>query len=420
MAGLVGAGRTEIARAIFGADPLYSGTVELNGAPIKIKTPKDAVSHRIGYLSEDRKSLGLVLSKSVKFNTTLSSLEELSNCFGMIIFSNQSSSVKEQNQVKKNLNSGTKQIVFMFLALAAIFLIFATIAPNFLTWKNMNGILLATMINGVLAVGITFALIGGGIDLSVGTGMTFGSVMIAIYITRAHMAVPLAILCGLLTCAGYGLINGLGIAKIKIPPFIMTLGMMMVTKGLSLILTGSRPVYLNEYPGFCALATGSVIDSLIGVNLPNGFILLLILAAISHIILSHSTFGRYIYAIGSNEEATRLSGINVDKWKMLIYVTTGFFAGLAGLLMSSRLSSAQPALGSGYEMDAIAAAIIGGASTRGGEGTIIGTIVGAFIISVLTNGLRMMSVATEWQTVLTGVVVILAVCVDVLRKKSQA
>ena len=313
--------------------------------------------------------------------------------------------------MKKNLNSGTKQIVFMFLALAAIFLIFATIAPNFLTWKNMNGILLATMINGVLAVGITFALIGGGIDLSVGTGMTFGSVMIAIYITRAHMAVPLAILCGLLTCAGYGLINGLGIAKIKIPPFIMTLGMMMVTKGLSLILTGSRPVYLNEYPGFCALATGSVIDSLIGVNLPNGFILLLILAAISHIILSRSTFGRYIYAIGSNEEATRLSGINVDKWKMLIYVTTGFFAGLAGLLMSSRLSSAQPALGSGYEMDAIAAAIIGGASTRGGEGTIIGTIVGAFIISVLTNGLRMMSVATEWQTVLTGVVVILAVCV---------
>ena len=296
--------------------------------------------------------------------------------------------------MKKNLNSGTKQIVFMFLALAAIFLIFATIAPNFLTWKNMNGILLATMINGVLAVGITFALIGGGIDLSVGTGMTFGSVMIAIYITRAHMAVPLAILCGLLTCAGYGLINGLGIAKIKIPPFIMTLGMMMVTKGLSLILTGSRPVYLNEYPRFCALATGSVIDSLIGVNLPNGFILLLILAAISHIILSHSTFGRY--------------------------VTTGFFAGLAGLLMSSRLSSAQPALGSGYEMDAIAAAIIGGASTRGGEGTIIGTIVGAFIISVLTNGLRMMSVATEWQTVLTGVVVILAVCVDVLRKKGQA
>ena len=197
--------------------------------------------------------------------------------------------------MKKNLNSGTKQIVFMFLALAAIFLIFATIAPNFLTWKNMNGILLATMINGVLAVGITFALIGGGIDLSVGTGMTFGSVMIAIYITRAHMAVPLAILCGLLTCAGYGLINGLGIAKIKIPPFIMTLGMMMVTKGLSLILTGSRPVYLNEYPGFCALATGSVIDSLIGVNLPNGFILLLILAAISHIILSRSTFGRYIY-----------------------------------------------------------------------------------------------------------------------------
>jgi ribose transport system permease protein len=322
--------------------------------------------------------------------------------------------------VKKNLNSGTKQIVFMFLALAVIFLIFATIAPNFLTWKNMNGILLATMINGVLAVGITFALIGGGIDLSVGTGMTFGAVMIAIYITRAHMAVPLAILCGLLTCAGYGLINGLGIAKIKIPPFIMTLGMMMVTKGLSLILTGSRPVYLNEYPGFCALATGSVIDSLIGVNLPNGFILLLILAAISHIILSHSTFGRYIYAIGSNEEATRLSGINVDKWKILIYVTTGFFAGLAGLLMSSRLSSAQPALGSGYEMDAIAAAIIGGASTRGGEGTIIGTIVGAFIISVLTNGLRMMSVATEWQTVLTGVVVILAVCVDVLRKKGQA
>lgn len=155
-------------------------------------------------------------------------------------------------------------------------------------------------------------------------------------------------------------------------------------------------------------------------NIPHAIFIFLGAAVIAGIILDKTVFGKYTYAIGSNEEAVRLSGVNVDKWKIAIYAFGGFFNGLAGVIMASRLNSAQPALGSGYELEAIAAVVIGGTSLSGGKGTILGTIIGAFIMSVLTNGLRVLSIPQEWQTVITGAIVIIAVYTDILRRKQAA
>jgi ribose transport system permease protein len=209
------------------------------------------------------------------------------------------------------------------------------------------------------------------------------------------------------------------IAKLKLPPFIATLGMMMMLKGLSLIITGTKPIYFNSTPSFSMISQDSLIGAIFpAFEAPNGVLIMFLVAAVSAVILNRTILGRYAFALGSNEEALRLSGVDVDKWKIAIYALAGGLCGVAGLIIASRLNSAQPALGLGYELDAIAAAVIGGASLAGGRGTILGALIGAFIMSVLTNGLRIMNVAQEWQTVLTGAIIILAVYADTLRRKS--
>src|SRR5207247_7892781 len=171
---------------------------------------------------------------------------------------------------------------------------------------------------------------------------------------------------------------------------------------------------------FSSISQESLIGNLIpALPIPNAVLILFLLAIAAGIVLNKTMFGRYTFALGSNEEAVRLSGVNVDYWKIVVYTVSGAVCGIAGLLMASRLNSAQPALGQGYELDAIAAVVIGGTSLSGGSGTILGTIIGAFIMSVLTNGLRILSVAQEWQTVVTGVIIILAVYTDILRKRKQ-
>jgi ribose transport system permease protein len=224
------------------------------------------------------------------------------------------------------------------------------------------------------------------------------------------MAPVTGIICGLTT--------GTFVAKMKIPPFIATLGMMMVTKGLSMVISGTKPIYFTDTPAF----TGISMDSVVGfvfprLPVPNAVLILLVLAVLASLVLNKTLLGRYAAALGSNEEAVRLSGVNVDRWKIAIYAFSGAICGVAGLLIASRLNSAQPALGQGYELDAIAAVVIGGTSLAGGEGTILGTIIGAFIISTLTNGLRILSVPQEWQTVVTGVIIIVAVYMDILRRR---
>ena len=207
------------------------------------------------------------------------------------------------------------------------------------------------------------------------------------------------------------------ISRMRIPPFIATLGMMYIAKGLSLVISGLAPIYFNDTPAFNKIAMGSVVGGVIpGFPVPNAVLIMFGAAIVAALILNRTVLGRYDYAIGSNEEATRLSGVNVATWKTLIYGLCGLFAGLGGVLMASRLNSAQPALGAGYELDAIAAVVIGGTSLSGGEGSILGTVIGAFVISTLSNGLRIMSVPQEWQIVITGLIVIGAVYLDILRR----
>jgi ribose transport system permease protein len=244
-------------------------------------------------------------------------------------------------------------------------------------------------------------------------------VMTGVFITGWHWPVALGVAGGVLTGTVAGVVNGVVIAKLKVPPFITTLGMLNVAKGLALVISHLRPIYFNDTPSFNELAMGSVVGSLTGLEVPNLVLVLFAAAIVASLVLTKTILGRYTFALGSNEEAARLSGVDVDAWKIAVYGLCGLFSGLAGVLIAARLDSAQPSLGMGYELDAIAAAVIGGTSLSGGEGTVLGTVIGAFIISTLTNGLRILSVPQEWQTVVTGAIVVLAVYLDIIRRRRQ-
>jgi ribose transport system permease protein len=318
------------------------------------------------------------------------------------------------------LRSDAVQRLLAFAALIAIVIIFSLLSPNFLQFDNVVGILIATTVNGILALGVTFVIITGGIDLSIGTVMTLSSVMTAVFITELHLPVPVGILAGVATGALAGVVNGTVIAKLKLPSFIATLGMLNIAKGLALVVSGLKPIYFNDTPDFNRTAMGSIFGYFIpGFDIPNVVLVLFGSAIVASLILSKTILGRFTFALGSNEEAARLSGVNVDAWKIAVYTVAGIFSGIAGVVLGARLNSAQPSLGQGYELDAIAAAVIGGTSLSGGEGSILGTVIGAFIISTLQNGLRILSVPQEWQTVVTGGIVILAVYLDIVRRRQQ-
>jgi ribose transport system permease protein len=315
----------------------------------------------------------------------------------------------------------TMQKAVAFAVLVLLLLFFSIMRPDtFPAWNNMVSIMQATAVNGVLGVAVTFVIITAGIDLAVGTMMTLTAVMAGLILTNLGLPLPFGILGAIGSGALMGAISGVTIAKLKIPPFIATLGMMQIARGMALVFSGAKPIYFNDTPSYKYLSPESSITNLIpNLEIPNGVIIMFAVAIIASIILNRTLFGRYIFALGSNEEAARLSGMNVDFWKISTYALSGAICGIAGLLVSSRLNSAQPALGLGYELDAIAAVVIGGTSLSGGRGTILGTIIGAFIMSVLTNGLRIMSVQEEWKIVVTGIIIIVAVYIDnVLRKRA--
>ncbi len=315
----------------------------------------------------------------------------------------------------------TRQKLLAFGSLVALIVFFSVASPQFLQTDNLVGILQSTAVNGVLAIACTFVIITGGIDLSVGTLMTFCAVMAGVVLTYMGWPLALGIAAAILFGALAGGVSGLLIAKLKIPPFIATLGMMMLLKGLSLVISGTKPIYFNGTPGFTAISQDSLIGELLpALPIPNAVLILFLVALAASVLLNKTILGRYTFALGSNEEAVRLSGVNTNFWKVVVYTVSGAICGIAGLLIASRLNSAQPALGQGYELDAIAAVVIGGTSLSGGTGTVAGTIIGAFIMSVLINGLRILSVAQEWQTVITGVIIILAVYADILRRRGSS
>jgi ribose transport system permease protein len=321
---------------------------------------------------------------------------------------------------KAFVRSDTVQRLLAFGALLVMIVVFSLLSPNFLKFDNFVGILLATSVNGILALGVTFVIVTGGIDLSIGTVMTLCAVITGVLITNMGLPIPVGIAGGILTGGLAGLVNGVLIARFRIPSFIVTLGMLNVAKGLALVISGLTPVYFNNTPSFNQGAMGSLVGSVVpGLAIPNVVLVLFGAALVASLVLSRTILGRYTFALGSNEEAARLSGVHVGVWKTAVYVVCGMFAGLAGVVIAARLNSAQPSLGQGYELDAIAAAVIGGTSLSGGEGTILGTVIGAFIISTLTNGLRILSVPQEWQTVVTGGIVILAVYLDGIRRRRE-
>ncbi|HEY1945257.1 MAG TPA: ABC transporter permease [Roseiarcus sp.] len=319
---------------------------------------------------------------------------------------------------RRLLRPAALQKMLAFASLLLLLIYFSFASPAFMQEDNMINILQATAVNGVLAVASTFVIITAGIDLSVGTLMTFCAVMAGVFLTYWGLPLWTGVCAAIAAGALSGSISGTLVAKMRIPPFIATLGMMLVLKGGALVVSADKPIYFNDTPNFSMISQ----DSLLGyiapsLPIPNAALILFIVAIVASFVLNRTALGRYTFAIGSNEEAVRLSGVNVDRWKIGIYSLGGGICGIGGLLLASRINSAQPALGQGYELDAIAAVVIGGTSLSGGTGTILGTIIGAFIMSVLTNGLRILSVAQEWQFVVTGAIIILAVYADMLRRR---
>jgi ribose transport system permease protein len=301
-------------------------------------------------------------------------------------------------------------------ALVILLVFFSIIAPNFASLENYRNILTATAFNGLLATGVTFVIITGGIDLSIGTGTAFTGVAMGIVAVNWGWPLPLGLLAALGAGALVGAVSGTLIAKAKLPPFIATLGMLYVTLGLAQVLSDVHPIYFTDpQPALQGFFMGNPIA-----GIPNIVWVMFGGAALAWVLLNKTVFGRYTFALGSNEEATRLSGVNVDRWKTIVYVVGGLYVGLAGIVLAARSASAQPSQGQGYELDAIAAAVIGGTSLAGGEGSIVGTLIGAFLISTLRTGLSVDNVPQQFQYVITGLVVIGAVWLDILRRRGKS
>ena len=321
-----------------------------------------------------------------------------------------------RSRVQSLMTGESIQRLLALGALVILLVFFSITVPHFASTNNYIDILTATAVNGVLATGVTFVIITGGIDLSLGTAMTFCSVVMGIVAVNWGLPLPLGILAAFAAGALVGLINGVLIARMKLPPFIATLGMLYVTLGMAQVLSDVHPIYFETVqPSFQQFFMDKTIF-----GIPNIVWVMFGGATVAWVLLNKTILGRYTFALGSNEEATRLSGVNVNRWKIVVYVVDGLFVGLAGIVIASRMASAQPGLGMGYELDAIAAAVIGGTSLSGGEGSVVGTIIGAFLISTLRIGLSVAGVPDQWKSVITGLVVIGAVYLDIMRRRSRA
>lgn len=297
------------------------------------------------------------------------------------------------------------------IGLVIVMAVFWILSPYFLTVSNLMNIAEQTSINAMIAVGMTFVIITAGIDLSVGSIVAFSGVVLA-GAMHAEVPEPLAVLVGLLIGSMCGLVNGLLISYGRLPPFIATLGMMSVARGAALFYTEGRPLS-GFSPEFRFLATGEVL------GIPAPVVIMIVIYVVAHFVLNRTKLGRYTYAIGGNEEAANLSGINTRLVKTIIYSLCGLLSGMAAVILTARLNSAQPIAGMMYELDAIAASVIGGTSLMGGEGKISGTLIGAFIMGILRNGLNLLGISSFTQQIVIGSVIICAVLVDMALRKRR-
>ena len=292
------------------------------------------------------------------------------------------------------------------LALVAVCIGLAFMNSDFLTVDNSFDVLRQVSINAVIAFGMTLSILLGGIDLSVGSILAVSSVLAAMTMKAGHgaaLAAGVAILAG----GGMGSLNGAIIAKGNVAPFIATLGTMTLLRGAALVLSNGSPISGFSSNAFAMLGGGYVAH-----QIPVPVVLMLAMFAVFWFVLTRTVFGRHVYATGGNAEAARLSGVNTDRVQVLVYTVSGAMAALAGVILTSRLDSAQPTAGAGYELDAITAVVLGGTSLAGGRGWIFGTLVGALLIGVLNNGLNLMGVSAFYQQVVKGSVILLAVLLD--------
>ncbi|MGN6529866.1 MAG: ABC transporter permease [Burkholderiaceae bacterium] len=326
------------------------------------------------------------------------------------------------------MNDRQKDLVQKFAALAGLLVlatVFSLTSRAFLTVDNGMTVALQVTSIAYLGIGATFVIITGGIDLSVGSVLALSGIVAALCV-KSGMPVALGMSAGVLAGTLCGAINGLLVTRLKLPPFIATLGMMLVARGVALQVTGARAISgLGD--AFGELGNGSLgrvvrVDAsgfpdIVFPGIPYPVIIMVVLAVIASVVLTRTTLGRHVYAVGSNAEAARLSGVNVSGVVLFTYVVSGALAGLAGCVLMSRLVTGQPNEGVMYELDAIAASVIGGTSLIGGVGTISGTAIGSFVIGILRNGLNMNGVSAFTQQIVIGLVILLTVWVDQMRNR---
>lgn len=318
--------------------------------------------------------------------------------------------LREVTKLLKSSSQSFLQKIGPVIGLLLIVVIISIMSPNFLTLNNLLNVLRQVSINALIAFGMTFVILTGGIDLSVGSILALTGAVTAGFLASG-MDPMLAMFLGLLLGAILGAINGIIISKGNVAPFIATLATMTIYRGLTLVYTEGRPISgLGDSLSFQLIGKGYFF------GIPVPVITMSIAFGVLYFVLKKTTFGRRVYAVGGNEEASRLSGIKVDRIKVYVYALTGTLAALASLILTSRLNSAQPTAGNMFELDAIAAVVLGGTSLTGGRGWIVGTLIGALIIGVLNNGLNLIGVSSFFQQVVKGAVILVAVLLD--RKKT--
>ena len=306
-------------------------------------------------------------------------------------------------------------------ALVILYILFAIVGNNFFTWDTAENILQSAYYIGFMAFGVTFIIITGGIDLSLGTVMMCSALIGAYAFNAWGLPLGVGVLITLGIAMVFGLMNGVMIAKLGLPPFIATLGSQMISMGIGSIIT---KVQAQTWPAASAEIGGWFKKALVRTKvfdiIPIGAIWLLVFFIIAALILHKSKFGRYLYAIGSNEEAARLSGINTANWKIGAYVLSGFFVGMAALFYAAVYSTITPGTGAGQEMHGITGVIVGGTSMSGGSGSVVSTLLGVFVMSLLKTGLPYIGLQANWQQIITGIVLIVAIYIDVLKNKKTA
>ena len=300
----------------------------------------------------------------------------------------------------------------LVMAFVVIFTILSLTSGTFFTTTNLMNVVRQISINGIIALGMTFVILTGGIDLSVGSLVAVAGVIAGSIINvNPNLAWP-AFFAGVMACGVFGFITGAMIVKFDIPPFVATLAMMTIARGFALVYSNGRPYVLTS-DSFAVFGQGYVGP------IPVPVVILILTSIVMSVLLMYTKFGRYVYAVGGNEKAARASGVSIGKTKLLVYTISGILTGLAGVILASRINSGQPAIGTSYELDAIAAVVIGATSLVGGVGSIMGTMLGFLIIGIINNGLNLLNVSSYYQLIVKGVIIAGAVILDQKTKRAS-